>query len=170
MGSLNLNANASAISIALIFRAMGLAIITVPLTTLAVSSLKSVDIPQGAALNNMMRQLGGSFGLAFVNTFMHIRSAEHRSDLVSHLTTENPLAIHRLTDYTHYFISKGANTSQAHLEAIQALENMVNKQSTQLSFSDAYLIIGAIFLISLPLITFAVKKKGEKLTVILTDH
>jgi hypothetical protein len=36
------------------------------------------DIPQGVALNNMMRQMGGSFGIAFINTFLDHRTAAHR--------------------------------------------------------------------------------------------
>jgi DHA2 family multidrug resistance protein len=40
----------------------------VPLTALAVSAIPLKDIAQGSALNNMMRQLGGSFGIALVNT------------------------------------------------------------------------------------------------------
>jgi MFS transporter, DHA2 family, multidrug resistance protein len=170
MSGMNLQVNAASISTALILRGLGLAIITVPLTTLAVSTLKSIDIPQGAALNNMMRQLGGSFGLALVNTYLHIRTAQHRSDIVSHITSDNRLVRERLSGYTNYFIAKGSTSSHAQHQALQALDNIVVKQSTQLSYSDAYLIVGAIFLCSLPMLLFAVAKKGEKLQVVLTDH
>jgi MFS transporter, DHA2 family, multidrug resistance protein len=170
MSAMNLQANAFGISAALIFRGMGLAIITVPLTTLAVSALKPIDIPQGAALNNMMRQLGGSFGLALVNTYLHIRTAQHRSDIVSHITADNPLVTDRISNYTHYFISTGSSVSRAHQQAIQAMENIVVKQSTQLSYSDAYLIVGLIFVCTLPMLLFAGVKKGKKLHVVLADH
>ncbi len=170
MSAMNLQANAASISTALIFRGMGLAIITVPLTTLAVSSLNSVDIPQGAALNNMMRQLGGSFGLALVNTYLHIRGAQHRSDMLSHFSTDNPLATERLSGYTRYFISRGSTIDHARQQALQAMDNIVTKQSSQLSFSDAYLVVGLIFLCTLPMLLFAAKRSGKKLQVILTDH
>jgi DHA2 family multidrug resistance protein len=170
MSGMNLQANAAGISAALVFRGMGLAIITVPLTTLAVSALRPVDIPQGAALNNMMRQLGGSFGLALVNTYLHIRTSEHRSDIVSHITADNSFAIERLSNYTDYFMSKGFTQPRAHQQAIQAMENVVFRQSSQLSYSDTYLVVGLIFLCSLPMLLFAAMKKGEKMKVILTDH
>ncbi len=170
MSEMNLDANAFSISSALIWRAVGLAIITVPLTTLAVSSLKAVDIPQGAALNNMMRQMGGSFGLALVNTYLHIRNAQHRSDLVSNITLENPLAVNRLSAYTRYFVLHGSTSPQAHRQAIQAMDNIVLKQSSQMSFSDTYLIVGMIFLATLPMLLFAAKRKTKNLQVILADH
>ncbi len=170
MSGMNLDSNAASISVALIFRGLGLAIITVPLTTLAVSSLEVKDLPQGAALNNMMRQIGGSFGLALVNTYLHIRNAQHRSDLVSNITVDNPLVTERMNQYTHYFMLKGASGFHAHDQAIQALDNIVSRQSSQLSFSDAYLVVGIIFLLAIPALFFAAKQKTKKAPVILTDH
>lgn len=170
MSRLSLDANAHDITISLIWRAIGLAVITVPLASLAVSSLKPKDIPQGAALNNMMRQLGGSFGLAIVNTYLTQRNAVHRSDLVTDLTIDNPLTTKRIADYTGYFISKGANTIEAHRKALKVLDMNVNRQSSLMSFDDAYLLIGLVFLCSLPLLLLASKRKGKQVQVVLSDH
>src|SRR5258708_15911118 len=112
MSRLNLEAGAADISIPLIWRGVGLAVITVPLTSLAVSSLEPKDIPQGAALNNMMRQFGGSFGIALVNTYLTNRDDVTPHDLVSNLTPGDPLMTERLSGYTSYFITR-CSTSQA---------------------------------------------------------
>src|SRR5258708_32088699 len=106
LSRLTLEAGAADISIPLIWRGVGLAVITVPLTSLAVSSLEPKDIPQGAALNNMMRQLGGSFGIALVNTYLTNRNAVHRTDLVSNLTPGDPLMTERLPGYPTYFMPR----------------------------------------------------------------
>ncbi len=170
MSRLNLSAGASDITVPLLWRAIGLAIITVPLTALAVSSLPAADVPQGAALNNMMRQLGGSVGLATVNTYLANRNALHRSNLVSHITSDNPIAIARISGYTKYFMEKGSTLFDAKKEAIKLLEVVVTRQSNMLSFSDAYLLVGGIFLAALPLLLYAKQKKGKKIQVILSDH
>ncbi|HLZ86256.1 MAG TPA: DHA2 family efflux MFS transporter permease subunit [Puia sp.] len=60
IAGVNLDAGTGDFYLPLIFRAIGIAIVTVPLSTLAVSGLDPKDIPQGTALNNMKRQLGGS--------------------------------------------------------------------------------------------------------------
>ena len=120
MSRLNLQAGASDISIPLIWRGVGLAIITVPVTALAISSLEPKDVPQGAALNNMMRQLGGSVGLATVNTYLVNRNANHRSDLVSNITADNSLVVQRLAGYANYFVGKGSNSFNAHSEAVES--------------------------------------------------
>jgi DHA2 family multidrug resistance protein len=168
MSKLNMEAGSSDISIPLIWRGVGLAIVTVPLTTLAVSSLEPKDIPQGAALNNMMRQLGGSFGIALMNTYLANRNANHRVDLISNITTANPLMNDRIYNYTNYFMSKGAIASEAHQKAVGLLGSIVTQQSNLLSFSDAFLLLGIIFLIALPLLLIAKRKKTVK--VILSDH
>lgn len=170
MSRLNLQAGSTDISIPLIWRGLGLAIVTVPLTSLAVSSLKPVDIPQGAALNNMMRQLGGSFGISLTNTFLANRNALHRSDLVSNITTDNPFAVERLSAYTKYFINKGATIFDAHNKAVGLLDAGIIKQTSLLSFSDAYLLIGLVFIVALPLLLFTKRNKGKKIQVILSDH
>jgi DHA2 family multidrug resistance protein len=170
MSQMSLDANAHDITISLIWRAIGLAVITVPLSSLAVSSLEAKDIPQGAALNNMMRQLGGSFGLAIVNTYLTQRNAVHRSDLVANITTDNPIAVKRLSDYTNFFISKGAGLLEAKTRALRLLDVNVTKQSSLMSFDDAYLLIGFVFLIALPILLFASKRKGKPMQVALSDH
>ncbi|MEO5894055.1 MAG: DHA2 family efflux MFS transporter permease subunit [Ferruginibacter sp.] len=170
MSGLNLQAGSTDISIPLIWRGVGLAIVTVPLTSLAVSSLEAKDIPQGAALNNMMRQLGGSVGLAMVNTYLHNRNAVHRSDLVSKLTTDNSIVMERLSKYTNYFLSKGSTSFQAHDRALGLLDAGVIRQTNLLSFSDAYLLVGMIFILSIPLLFFTTRKKGVRPQVILSDH
>ncbi|SEW36545.1 DHA2 family efflux MFS transporter permease subunit [Chitinophaga arvensicola] len=170
MSSLNQDASASAVTTALVWRGVGLALVTVPLTTLAVSSLAPADIAQGAALNNMMRQLGGSFGIAMVNTYLANRNAQHRYDLVSNLHTDNPAVANRLSGYTHFFASKGATVTDAHREALKLLDNSVIKQTTLLSFSDAFLLVGLIFLGALPLLLMASRNKKKAANVIVMDH
>ncbi|PWV56717.1 DHA2 family efflux MFS transporter permease subunit [Chitinophaga sp. S165] len=171
MSGYNLDASAGSITATLIWRGVGLAIITVPLSVLAVSSLAPADFAQGAALNNMMRQLGGSFGLAMVNTYLANRNAVHRSDLVSNITADNPIAVKRLADYTQFFISKGAGVAEAHAKALRLMDNGIVRQTSVLSFNDAYLLVGLVFLCSLPLLFLASKrKKGAKVQVALADH
>jgi DHA2 family multidrug resistance protein len=170
MSGMNVDANGSLITHALIFRGLGLAIVTVPLTTLAVSSLETKDIPQGAALNNMMRQLGGSFGLALVNTYLANRNAVHRNDLVSNITADNVIATTRIQNMTHFFASKGASLLDARNAALKSIDMSITKQASVLSFNDAYLVVGAVFLLALPLLLFAAKRKGAKPAVILSDH
>jgi DHA2 family multidrug resistance protein len=171
LSRLDLDAGAWDISTSLIWRGLGLAIVTVPLSTLAISSLEPKDIPQGTALNNMMRQLGGSFGIAMVNTYLTRRNAVHRTDLVTHLPSGDPQVAARLDSYTRYFQGKGAVLADARHQALGLLDNAVTRQSNVLSFGDAYLLLGLCFVLSMPLLLLARRKKGAaKPQVALAEH
>jgi DHA2 family multidrug resistance protein len=171
MFGMDLDTSANTITAKLIFRALGMAFLTVPLTMLAVSGLQAKDIPQGAALNNMMRQLGGSFGISAVNTYAARRVAVHRTDLISNVTAANPLSVSRINSYTAYFQHKGFNLAEAKLKALDLVDLAIVKQSALLSYKDAYFIIGLLFAITLPLLLFVAG--GPKVTapkMALSDH
>ena len=169
MSRINPDVSAATISLNLIFRAIGMACLTVPLTSLAVSSLEPKDIPQGAALNNMMRQLGGSFGISLVNTYTARRFALHRVDLITNITATNPQTASRLQGYTGYFQTKGASLIEAKQKAMALIDMSVVKQSALLSYLDAFLLIGLLFAFTLPLLLFVIRRtKGP--VVVMSDH
>ncbi len=171
MAGLNFDTPWNTISGNLIYRAMGMAFLTVPLTSLAVSSLTPADVPQGAALNNMMRQLGGSFGISIVNTYSERRLALHRVDLISHVTAGDPLTVSRLNGYTSYFQSKGGTWLDAHQKAMGLIDLNVVKQSTMLSYIDTYLLIGLLFVLALPLLGFVIRRPQQHTAnVVVPDH
>jgi DHA2 family multidrug resistance protein len=80
----------------LIVRGIGLGLLFVPITTLALSTLKGREIGEGAAFTGMMRQLGGSFGVAVITTFIARQNMVHRNDLVSKLDINNPAVQQRV--------------------------------------------------------------------------
>nr|WP_258140464.1 DHA2 family efflux MFS transporter permease subunit [Mucilaginibacter phenanthrenivorans] len=171
MSGMSLDTSAFTITINLIFRALGMAFLTVPLTMLAISSLAPKDIPQGASLNNMMRQLGGAFGISAINTYAARRIAAHRTDLLSNITNTNPQAVERLNSYTAYFHNKGIGVMDAKIKGMQVIDLAVVKQSTLLSYVDSYYLIGLLFAITLPLLLIVVRApKNTAPKMILTDH
>ncbi|HEY2583765.1 MAG TPA: DHA2 family efflux MFS transporter permease subunit [Mucilaginibacter sp.] len=175
MFGMNLDTSANIITTNLIFRALGMAFLTVPLTVLAVSSLQPKDIPQGAALNNMMRQLGGSFGISIINTYAARRIASHRIDLISRITAANPLSVDRINSYTAYFQHKGVSFLDARQSAMKVMDLDVVKQSSLLSYTDSYFLIGMLFAITLPLLLFVVGRSKNAAAntapkMILSDH
>lgn len=172
MSRLDLDAGAGDIALPLIYRGVGLAIVTVPLTTLAVSTLAPKDFPQGAALNNMMRQLGGSFGIALVNTFLARKFAQHRNDLLQNVNVYNPSFNERLRQYTQYFGARGGSAQEAGARALGAVNLAVDQQSSLMSYLDGFLLLGMIFAAALPLLLLARARRrpGAGPAVVLADH
>jgi DHA2 family multidrug resistance protein len=143
----------------LIMRGIGLACISVPLTNLAVSGLKGRDIAQATALNNMMRQFGGSFGIAFVNTYVAHRLASNRIGLISNITQYSAATQQRLNAMIGAFMANGADAATAKQQAYAALEGTVMKQTYLLSYMDVFVLVAIFFLACIPLIVM-VRRKG----------
>ncbi|SEL47421.1 MFS transporter, DHA2 family, multidrug resistance protein [Chitinophaga rupis] len=148
----------------LIVRGVGLGLLFIPITAMSLSSLKGVQIGQGAAFTGMMRQLGGSFGIALITTFVSRRNELHRMDLVSKLDTNNPVVMDRVHSMQANFIHKGMDASTALKSAYQSLEYTVIKQQTVLSYMDVFLYLGILFLIFVPIVLLVKSnKKAGKL-------
>ena len=146
----------------LALRGVSLALLFVPLTTLAIGSLKGPEIGQGAGLNNMMRQLGGSFGIAGLTTLIHVRQAIHRNNLLDHINPYNSYYTDRFNSYVQAFVSKGKSISDATRMAYGAVDGVINGQSLLLTYNDAYWIVGLVMLLAIPLLFLAPFTKGQK--------
>jgi len=143
----------------LIFRGFGLGTLFVPITTLSFSTLKGEQIGQGAALTGMMRQLGGSFGVAMITTFMASQNMVHRNDLVTKLSVDNQIVQQRVQGLQHSYAAHGMTAEVALKSAYQTLDNMVMKQASVLSYMDVFLYLGIMFLICIP---FVLIVKGNR--------
>ena len=149
----------------LVIRGVGMALLFVPLTTMAMADLKGPEVGQGSGLNNMMRQLGGSFGIAALTTLIQLRQGFHRSNLLSNINPYNPAFVQRFNMYVQSFEAKGKSLLDATHMAYSAIEGTVIKQTLLLTYADAYWVSGIIMLFSIPLVFLQPFKKAVKLPV-----
>lgn len=146
----------------LIVRGIGMGMLFIPITTLSLSSLKGQQIGQGAAFTGMMRQLGGSFGIAVITTFLSRQNSIHTNTLAAHLDASNPAAQGRIQAMQQAFMSKGMPADQALSAAYRALSGVVYKQASVLSYMDVMLYLGVMFLLCVPFVLLIRRKKGVK--------
>ncbi len=144
----------------LAIRGIGMALLFVPLTTLAIADLKGPEIGQGTGLNNMMRQLGGSFGIAALTTLIHVRESIHRNNLLVNINQYNPYFNQRLQGLIANFMAHGRSLSDATRTAYAAMEGNVIRQTMLLTYDDAYWLTGLVMLFSIPLLYLQPFKKA----------
>ena len=150
----------------LMIRGVGMGMLFIPITTLALSTLKGREIGEGAAFTGMMRQLGGSFGVALVTTFMAQQIEVHRMNVQAHLDRFDPDVQARFAAMKQLFISKGYAPNLAESAAYKAMAGQVMKQASVLSYMDVFQWIGVLFLVCIPFVLLVKGKKakaGEKL-------
>lgn len=159
------NAGLAFFTLPQILRGVGTACLTVPLINQAVVGLKPQEMSSGIALTNMIRQLGGAFGIAVMNTYVNHRYVVHRTDLVSNLQPSDPAMAERLASYAAGAISKGADPSTATTLSYKMMDLAVTKQGFLLAYLDGFKLIGLFFLLVLPLVFFLKTQKMDKQTV-----
>lgn len=145
----------------LIIRGVGLGLLFVPVMTLSLSTLSGKAIGEGASFTGMSRQLGGSFGIALITTFISRDSQHHRVDLISHIDPSHFEVQQRIEGLQASFMSKGFSANEALAKAQQLIEGSVMKQATILSYMDVFLYLGILFLVCVPFVLFIKQGKNK---------
>jgi len=153
----------------LMLRGFALSMLFIPITTLALSTLDGQEIGEGASFTGMMRQLGGSFGIALITTFMSWKSASHIENLATNITSDNFLFQQKLQGLTARFMSSGMAPNQAKEAAMRAINASVMSQASVLTYMDVFLYIGLMFLICVPFILL-IKDSNKKVDMSAAMH
>jgi len=139
----------------LALRAVGISMVQLPLINQAVAGLQPKDYASGISLNNMIRQLGGAFGIALANNYISHQYAQHRTDLVTNLGEGSAQLTERVNNMAQNFIGQsGLDPATASTKAYAMINAAVDKQAYYLSYLDTFRLIGIFFILVIPLVAF----------------
>jgi len=144
----------------LILRGVGLGLVFVPLTNLALADLPMARIPEGTGLFNLMRQLGGSVGIALAATQLPRLETLNRAALAANVTSFDPATRERLTGIARSLVAHGTPSALADGKALAVLNVQVGRQALMLSFEQMFLMFSVAFLVALPLLLLMSKGRG----------
>ncbi|HEY4961798.1 MAG TPA: DHA2 family efflux MFS transporter permease subunit [Terriglobales bacterium] len=106
------------------------------------------------SIYNLMRNIGGSFGIATMTTFLARRGQVHQNQLIVHVTPYDHGTQMSLRGMQAWFQMHGSNSVDAMKKSMGAIYGMVQQQAALLSFVEAFWIMGVIFFCMLPLLLF----------------
>lgn len=144
----------------LLVRAMGQPLIMVPLSTLTTAGISGTQAPSASALFNMMRNLGGSVGVAMISTFVTRREQFHSSRIGESVYQASAAVQERINSMTQAFASHGADLTTAHDQAVKMLDNIARRESFLMAFNDAFLVMGVTLMLSLVAVALLKKPEG----------
>lgn len=153
----------------LMMRGLAMGMLFIPVSTMSLSTLKGQQIGQGAAFTGMMRQLGGSFGIALITTFMTVSNQSHRSDMLKNYTADNGLFQQKFNGLFAKFTAAGMPPNVASSAAYKMLDGTIMQQAAILTYMDVFLYIGLMFLICVPFILM-IKSGKEKVSLAEAMH
>ena len=142
-------------------RAMGQPLILVPLSSVATAGIPKEQAGSASGLFNMMRNLGGSFGIAALATLLTQREQFHSNRLGDAVSLYNPATQQRIEQLTQLFVSRGADLITAQDRAFKSIESIVRREAYVMAFNDCFHFIGFALLLSGVAILFIKKVKVE---------
>jgi DHA2 family multidrug resistance protein len=126
--------------------------IFVPLQTLTLATIRLDRLGNATAAYNVVRNVGGSVGVALATTLLVRRSQQHQTTLVTHVNVWSADTARRLKEWTDHFLSQGSDSFTAGRQALAMLYRSTTGQAQVMAYVDDFWLIALIFLAILPLI------------------
>lgn len=104
------------------------------------------------AIFNLLRNLGGSFGVAFITTMLARRAQFHQVHLVEHLTPFDKNFQLAVPQISQMLQDRGFVPSLIDQGSINLIYGQVIRQASMLSFNDAFYLLSTMMMLILPLV------------------
>jgi DHA2 family multidrug resistance protein len=143
-----------------IIQGLSLAFLFVPLSKVTMGRVPLSKMSGASGLYSLLRQLGGSVGIAILTTLLTYYTRQEYSHLADYVNTGNPLAMDRFHMLQGFMMSKGVSGQHASQQALLMLKGATQRQALMLAYNNLFLLTSAIFLSSLPLLLMLKPKKA----------
>jgi len=135
-----------------ILQGFGLGFLFIPLNVVVMSGIRKENLANASAIFNLLRNLGGSFGVAFATTFLARRAQFHQSRLSEHLVfLDRPFSTF-LPGIAQKLQEKGIDPSNPDQGAMALIQQEMLREASMLSFNDTFYVLAVMLLFVLPLI------------------
>jgi DHA2 family multidrug resistance protein len=117
---------------------------------------------QAVGLANMVRQLGGAFGIALINLYLIHMNAQIRGNMLGYINIYDTQSADRITSLTQNYQNSGFSFDEASALAYRALEFALFKQQSLVAYNHGFMVIGLTILLAIPIVFLLRYKKGPK--------
>ena len=149
-------------SVAQLVRGFGLGAMVYCIDNTVLNSLSGPhEEQQGSALINLSRQLGGSFGIAIISTYLVTMADYHRTTLVSRIWNGSQQLFAQQRELLGLLSQHGFSGPSVNTAALSLMNSDVVLNATTMAFEDSFLVLGLVFIFALPAVVLIRTKKAE---------
>jgi DHA2 family multidrug resistance protein len=134
------------------FTLFWLSALFVPLTTISMDPIPRERMGNATSLFNLMRNLGGSIGIATTGSLLARKQQEYFNVFGSHVDPYSPAAQNAIESARQGYLASGADPTTAMQRAYAAVAGMVQQQAAMVAFVHLFRMLGIIFLLLVPLV------------------
>lgn len=151
MAGFNLNADFISVIKPRLIQGAGMGLFFVPLTTLTMARISRENMGNATGIYNLLRNIGGSIGVAVSSTMLTRRAQFHQLRLTERIDFSDPSVRAAINNYSHYLFSRGLPLPLTEKAAIGGLYGQTIKQATMMAFNDTFFVM---FLCTLAIVPF----------------
>jgi MFS transporter, DHA2 family, multidrug resistance protein len=160
LAHINMEISMSSVIWPSVLNGIAISFIFVPLTTATMGHLRQEQMGNAAGLFNLMRNIGGSVGIAFVTTILARHAQVHQAYMVVHLTPYDPAFQHRFA-VTEAALTPHSGHFAAVMQSYSLIYEKLVQQAKLWAFVDNFRIFGVACIACLPLIFLFKKVKAR---------
>jgi DHA2 family multidrug resistance protein len=138
----------------------GMSLLFVPLTTVAMDPIPRERMGYATSLFNLMRNIGGSVGIAVTGTMLARNVQSTTALLGANVTAYDSASQMMLAQMKSAFMAAGADAATATSRAYAAVFGMVQRQSSMVAFVGIFQLLGMLFLVFTPLVLIMKRPRG----------
>jgi MFS transporter, DHA2 family, multidrug resistance protein len=165
MAGFNLSVNFDTVVWSRVVMGIGMGLVFIPLISMTLSTIKKEEMGNATSVFNLLRNLGGSFGVAFVTTLLAQRSQFHQLRFGEHL---NPFdARYQLSAHKAMALLQSKGAAAVELGKNGVIYQELIRQSTMAAYVDAFYVSTLILLCILPLVVLLKRPRSTDATISL---
>ena len=135
----------------------------VPITTATMDPIPNEKMGNATSIFNLMRNVGGSVGIATTQTLLSRGRQRHINILGSHVSAYDPLVQERMRQIQGTLTARGTDPVTAAQRTNGILWASVQRQAAILTFNDVFRLMALLFVIVAPLsFTMRRPRSGRK--------
>jgi DHA2 family multidrug resistance protein len=154
LSTMTLDSNASHVITGICLQGVGMAMMLVPINTVVLSNVPRHRLSDATGLSSLLRQIGGSMGLAVFATRLSGGGVIAREALKAHVLEQRPEVFTRLAGTQLGALARGMDPGTAKQLSIASLSGLVAKQGMVIAFDQMFILGSALFLAVMPLVFF----------------
>jgi len=136
---------------------LSLGLIFPPMTMVTLAGIPKEEMGNATGIYNLLRNIGGSVGIAISATLLARLAQFYQANLVGHINPYNPLFQLRLAELKQAAIAKGMDAVTSQKAAMDIVYRILRRQAGMMAYNYIFWVIGLAFLAIIPLL-FLLKK------------
>ncbi|MGE4558687.1 MAG: DHA2 family efflux MFS transporter permease subunit [Desulfobulbus sp.] len=138
---------------------IGLACIFVPLATITLGNIAKEKMGDASGMFNLLRNIGGSVGIAAATTLLARYSQTNQNILIAHATPYDSAYQAKISTLLHGLLNRGYDLVSAQKLSFLDVYTTVREQAGILAYNQTYWVLGLAFLAVAPMLLLLRKPK-----------